>query len=899
MRSLCRFLVSATLAINVVQAENGDSHTDHERIRSLSSIQVPSYDYGQLMDGETPQDMLSALQRDGILALRNIPNYQRIRDAYFQIATKCVLETKAEHHQSFMSTKKFQDGTKRATISSEAGLNLNSAGLLTDAACPGYRERYLEFSRALENAVNSFAQALEKSSFQIYDEGRLISMREMINEATRLDHFHLYEGTEHEVEAIPTSKHAQHLSAKDLSMSLHEDRGLFIVMASPKFSRVNDQGQMNSMQVDPDDRGLIIQQDDGQFVRPILHDAEIVIMMGTGATEWLRTSHLLPPVTHGMKMLTHPSVSEDRVVRAFFGKMILLPLSHRVYPSRLTFAEILNKTIRHVSGEEMYESKEIGCASNRQLEEATTTTCPLQTGCTRKTDSANTECQLVCNRNHPGDVENCATNCHQCVEGEEGTLLWMQCVPKSDSPAPNPSPSPPPASPSPLPSPPSTNPIPPKSGNPPPPPPSPPAPGVTPPPPASGVTPPPPASGVTPPPPASGVTPPPPASDVTPPPPGAPPAPGASPVANVPGLSGEAVPSGAPVNSSAQIGVATPPGTPASSLEQEIKLEPQTETPSSYSAPSNSQPSPDSGNQQDTSNSASRLGSHTFIMNVIAEIKRINERELELGVPFKGSWHQKYKDSAWVYIGGLSFELTEGDVICVMSQFGEIEDINLIRDPKTGKSKGFAFLKYENQKSTVLAVDNLNGYRLLDRLLRVDHVLKYRLPKESQMKEELLEQGGEDDKMRGLPGHAYEGVELANGFDINQGQNVFVAPKESRKEKKERKKKAKKAKKQRKEMEKIESKRVEWFQQVRNKRLEQKAKEEELQNDPIYGLTLEQLEAQSSVTGWRGRCEPDAKVKCVKRGQSGQERVEENEQEAYNERERRRRAAFGGVNRIR
>lgn len=289
-------------------------------------------------------------------------------------------------------------------------------------------------------------------------------------------------------------------------------------------------------------------------------------------------------------------------------------------------------------------------------------------------------------------------------------------------------------------------------------------------------------------------------------------------------------------------------------------------------------------------------------MNVIAEIKRINERELELGVPYEGSWHQKYKDSAWVYIGGLSFELTEGDVICVMSQFGEMEDINLIRDPKTGKSKGFAFLKYENQKSTVLAVDNLNGYRLLDRLLRVDHVLKYRLPKESQMKEDLLEQAQVEGKMRGLPGHAYEGIELANEFDINRGQNVFDAPKETRKEKKERKKKAKKAKKQRKEMKKIEARRIEWFEQVRRKRLEQKKKEEELQNDPIHGLTLEQLEAQSSATGWRGRYEPDAKVKCVKRGQAGidgGERVEENEQEAYNERERRRRAAFGGVNRIR
>lgn len=38
-----------------------------------------------------------------------------------------------------------------------------------------------------------------------------------------------------------------------------------------------------------------------------------------------------------------------------------------------------------------------------------------------------------------------------------------------------------------------------------------------------------------------------------------------------------------------------------------------------------------------------------------------------------------------------------------------------------GESKGFAFLKYEDQRSTVLAVDNLNGITILDRNIRVDH----------------------------------------------------------------------------------------------------------------------------------------------------------------------------------
>ena len=131
-------------------------------------------------------------------------------------------------------------------------------------------------------------------------------------------------------------------------------------------------------------------------------------------------------------------------------------------------------------------------------------------------------------------------------------------------------------------------------------------------------------------------------------------------------------------------------------------------------------------------------------MNVIKEIEKINAQEFASGIfggVTSGSWHEKYKDSAWVYIGGMSYELSEGDIICFMSQWGEIEDINLVRDKATNKSLGYAFLKYENQKSTILAVDNFNGITLLKRTLRVDHVERYKLPKDIRDKEnEMLEE---------------------------------------------------------------------------------------------------------------------------------------------------------------
>ncbi|KAJ3120752.1 hypothetical protein HK098_004265 [Nowakowskiella sp. JEL0407] len=113
-------------------------------------------------------------------------------------------------------------------------------------------------------------------------------------------------------------------------------------------------------------------------------------------------------------------------------------------------------------------------------------------------------------------------------------------------------------------------------------------------------------------------------------------------------------------------------------------------------------------------------------MNVIKEIQRINEKELQHGLHESGSWHDTYKDSAYVYAGGLPFNMSEGDIIAVFAQYGEVVDVNLVRDKDTGKSKGYAFIAYEDQRSTNLAVDNFNGILIAGRIIRVDHVRQYR-----------------------------------------------------------------------------------------------------------------------------------------------------------------------------
>ncbi|EMR64739.1 hypothetical protein MGN70_012795 [Eutypa lata] len=122
-------------------------------------------------------------------------------------------------------------------------------------------------------------------------------------------------------------------------------------------------------------------------------------------------------------------------------------------------------------------------------------------------------------------------------------------------------------------------------------------------------------------------------------------------------------------------------------------------------------------------------------MNQIRAIQTLNKREIENGVPPEASWHTDYRDTAFVNFGGLPYELSEGDIITIFSQYGEPVFLKLARDKESGKSKGFGWLKYEDQRSTDLAVDNLGGAEISGRLVRVDHA-RYK-PRDDEDPEEF------------------------------------------------------------------------------------------------------------------------------------------------------------------
>lgn len=58
-----------------------------------------------------------------------------------------------------------------------------------------------------------------------------------------------------------------------------------------------------------------------------------------------------------------------------------------------------------------------------------------------------------------------------------------------------------------------------------------------------------------------------------------------------------------------------------------------------------------------------------------------------------------------IYVGNLSYNTTQETLEDTFSQFGQLEDVRLIIDRETNRSKGFSFLTFADAESAQKAVD--------------------------------------------------------------------------------------------------------------------------------------------------------------------------------------------------
>lgn len=96
-----------------------------------------------------------------------------------------------------------------------------------------------------------------------------------------------------------------------------------------------------------------------------------------------------------------------------------------------------------------------------------------------------------------------------------------------------------------------------------------------------------------------------------------------------------------------------------------------------------------------------------------------------------------------IYVGNLSYEVTQEDLNAVFAEYGSVKRVQLPTDRETGRLRGFGFVEMSSDAEEVAAIDALDGAEWMGRNLKVNKAK----PRE--------ERGGSFEGRRGNSGGGY------------------------------------------------------------------------------------------------------------------------------------------------
>ncbi len=73
-----------------------------------------------------------------------------------------------------------------------------------------------------------------------------------------------------------------------------------------------------------------------------------------------------------------------------------------------------------------------------------------------------------------------------------------------------------------------------------------------------------------------------------------------------------------------------------------------------------------------------------------------------------------------IYIGNLSFKVSEEDVNAIFSEYGTVKRVQLPTDRETGRLRGFGFVEMSSEDEETAAIEALDGAEWMGRDLRVN-----------------------------------------------------------------------------------------------------------------------------------------------------------------------------------
>ncbi|MBD2197230.1 MULTISPECIES: RNA recognition motif domain-containing protein [Calothrix] len=81
-----------------------------------------------------------------------------------------------------------------------------------------------------------------------------------------------------------------------------------------------------------------------------------------------------------------------------------------------------------------------------------------------------------------------------------------------------------------------------------------------------------------------------------------------------------------------------------------------------------------------------------------------------------------------VYVGNLSYQVTEDALTAVFAEYGSVKRVQIPTDRETGRVRGFAFVEMSSDTEETAAIEALDGAEWMGRDLKVNKAK----PKESK-----------------------------------------------------------------------------------------------------------------------------------------------------------------------
>ncbi|QIR37511.1 RNA-binding protein [Tolypothrix sp. PCC 7910] len=73
-----------------------------------------------------------------------------------------------------------------------------------------------------------------------------------------------------------------------------------------------------------------------------------------------------------------------------------------------------------------------------------------------------------------------------------------------------------------------------------------------------------------------------------------------------------------------------------------------------------------------------------------------------------------------VYVGNLSYEVTEESLNAVFAEYGSVKRVQLPTDRETGRLRGFGFVEMSSEAEEAAAIEALDGAEWMGRDLKVN-----------------------------------------------------------------------------------------------------------------------------------------------------------------------------------